>query len=91
LDSLKDVSFIYGFSCLILISYVVKIPCSSSMLIESRSSLSSSVDIVGMFYRQYMLVIDGKYNNDNDLSTGRVCQVGTRIHLGRRCSTGLTR
>jgi hypothetical protein len=29
-------------------------------------------EIVGMFYRQYMLVIDGKYNNDDDLSTGRM-------------------
>jgi hypothetical protein len=47
--------------------------------------------IVGMFYRQCMLVIDGKYNSDNDLSTGRMCQAGTRSLLGRRCRTGLTR
>ena len=26
-------------------------------------------DIVGMFYRQCVLVIDGKYNNDDVLST----------------------
>jgi len=26
-------------------------------------------EIVGMFYRQRMLVIDGKYNNDDGLST----------------------
>jgi hypothetical protein len=26
-------------------------------------------EIVGMFYRQHMLVIDGKYNNDDGLST----------------------
>jgi hypothetical protein len=29
-------------------------------------------EIVGMFYRQRMLVIDGKYNNDDGLSTGRM-------------------
>jgi hypothetical protein len=28
--------------------------------------------LVGMFYRQRMLVIDGKYNNDDGLSTGRM-------------------
>jgi hypothetical protein len=28
---------------------------------------------VGMFYRQRMLVIDGKYNNDDGLSTGIMC------------------
>jgi hypothetical protein len=27
------------------------------------------VSIVGMFYRQRMLVIDGKYNSDDGLST----------------------
>jgi hypothetical protein len=27
-----------------------------------------------MFYRQYILVIDGKYNNDDGLSTGRMCE-----------------
>jgi hypothetical protein len=42
-------------------------------------------EIVGMFYRQCMLVIDGKYNNDDGLSTGRMCQVGSRSLLGRRC------
>jgi hypothetical protein len=41
-------------------------------------------DIVGMFYRQRMLVIDGKYNNDDGLSTDKMCQVGTKIILGRR-------
>jgi hypothetical protein len=38
---------------------------------------------VGMFYRQRILVIDGKYNNNDGLSTGRICQVGTRSILGR--------
>jgi hypothetical protein len=47
LDTLKAASFIYGFSCLVLISYVVKIPCSLSMLIEFRYALSSSADILG--------------------------------------------
>jgi hypothetical protein len=42
-------------------------------------------EIVGMFYRQHILVIDGKYNNDDGLSTGRMCQAGTRSILGR-CS-----
>jgi hypothetical protein len=28
-------------------------------------------EIVGMFYKQCMLVIDGKYNNDDGLSIGR--------------------
>ena len=40
-------------------------------------------DIVGMFYRQHMLVIDGKYNSDDGLSIGRMCQVGTKSILGR--------
>ena len=31
-----------------------------------------------------MLVIDGKYKNDDGLSTGRMCKVGTRSILGRR-------
>jgi hypothetical protein len=31
-----------------------------------------------------MLVIDGKYNRDDGLSTGRMCQVGTISILGRR-------
>jgi hypothetical protein len=30
-------------------------------------------EIVGMFYRQHILVIDDKYNNDDGLSTGRMC------------------
>ena len=29
-------------------------------------------EIVGMFYRQCMLVIDGKYNSDDGLSIGRM-------------------
>jgi hypothetical protein len=41
-------------------------------------------EIVGMFYRQRILVIDGKYNNDDGLSTRRMCQAGTRSILGRR-------
>jgi hypothetical protein len=48
-------------------------------------------EIVGMFYRQCMLVIDGKYNNDDGLSTGRMCQAGTRSLLGRRCRESSTR
>jgi hypothetical protein len=48
-------------------------------------------EIVGMFYRQCMLVIDGKYNNDDGLSTGRMCQVGSRSLLGRRCKASSTR
>jgi hypothetical protein len=47
LDALKVASFIYGFSCSVLISYAVNIPCSSSMLIEFRYALSSSADILG--------------------------------------------
>jgi hypothetical protein len=47
LDYLKVASFIYQFSYSVLISYAVKIPCSSSMLIESRSALSSSVELLG--------------------------------------------
>jgi hypothetical protein len=47
LDALKDASFIFGFSCSVLISYDVTLPCSSSMLIESRSTLSFSDDILG--------------------------------------------
>jgi hypothetical protein len=47
LDGLKVASFIFGFSYSVLISYVVKIPCSSSMLIESRFDLSYSVYILG--------------------------------------------
>jgi hypothetical protein len=39
-------------------------------------------EIVGMFYRQCMLVIEGKY--DDGLSTGIMCQAGTRSILGRR-------
>jgi hypothetical protein len=38
-------------------------------------------DIVGMFYRQCILVIDDKYKNDDGLSTGRMFQVGTRSIL----------
>jgi hypothetical protein len=41
-------------------------------------------EIVGMFYRQRMLVIYGRYNSDDGLSTGRMYQVGTRSILGRR-------
>jgi hypothetical protein len=42
------------------------------------------VHIVGMFCRKRILVIDGKYNNDDGLSTGIMCQEGTRSILGRR-------
>jgi hypothetical protein len=48
-------------------------------------------DIVGMFYRQCMLVIGGKYNNDDGLSTGRMFQVGTRSLLGRGCRSSSIR
>jgi hypothetical protein len=48
LDDLNDPYFIYGFSCSVLISYDVNIPCNSSMLIEFRSDLSSSVYILGL-------------------------------------------
>jgi hypothetical protein len=41
-------------------------------------------EIVGMFYRQRILIIDGKYNNDDGLSIGRMCPAGTRSILGRR-------
>ena len=40
-------------------------------------------EIIGMFYRHSMLVIDDKNNYDDGLSTGRMCQVNTRILLGR--------
>ena len=40
-------------------------------------------DIVGMFYRLRMLFIDGKYNSDDGLSTGIMCQAGTISILGR--------
>jgi hypothetical protein len=47
LNALKAASFISRFSCSVLISYAVKIPCILSMLIEFRPSLSSSADILG--------------------------------------------
>jgi hypothetical protein len=47
LDALKAASFISRFSYLVLISYAVKIPCNSSMLIDFRYDISSSVDILG--------------------------------------------
>jgi hypothetical protein len=40
-------------------------------------------EIVGMFYKQHMLVIDGKYSNDDGLSTSIMCQVSTKSILGR--------
>jgi hypothetical protein len=46
--ALKAASFTSGFSCSVLISYAMKIPCSSSMLIEFRFDLSSSADILGL-------------------------------------------
>ena len=48
LDGLKATSFTSGFSYSLLISDAVKIPCSSSMLIEFRSDLYSSADILGL-------------------------------------------
>jgi hypothetical protein len=48
-------------------------------------------DIFGMFYRQRILVIDGKYNNNDGLSTGRMCQAGTRSILGKRSRESLIR
>jgi hypothetical protein len=47
LDSLKVSYFTYGFYCSVIISYVVKIQCISSMLIDFRSVLSSIADILG--------------------------------------------
>jgi hypothetical protein len=41
-------------------------------------------EIVGMFYMYLMLVIDGKYKKNDGLSTGIMCQAGTRSILGRR-------
>jgi hypothetical protein len=41
-------------------------------------------EIVGMFYRQHILFIDGKYNIYDGLSTGIMCQEGTKSILGRR-------
>jgi hypothetical protein len=41
-------------------------------------------EIVGMFYRQRIIIIDGKYNNDDGLSARRMCQAGTKSILGRR-------
>jgi hypothetical protein len=46
---------------------------------------------VGMFYRKCMLVIDGKYKNDDGLSIGRMCQESTRSLLGRQCRARSTR
>jgi hypothetical protein len=48
-------------------------------------------EIVGMFYSQHILVIDGKYNNNDGLSTRRMCQAGTRNILGRRSRASLIR
>ena len=36
-------------------------------------------EIVGMFYRKCILVIDGKYNNDDVLSTGIMCQRAPKV------------
>jgi hypothetical protein len=36
--------------------------------------------VVGMFYRQHMLVIDGKYNNDDGLST--VAMINNTVIIG---------
>ena len=41
-------------------------------------------EIIGMFYRQGMLFIDGKYNNDDVLSIGIMFQAGTRSIFRRR-------
>jgi hypothetical protein len=46
-------------------------------------------EIVGMFYKKCMLVIDGKYNSDDELRTGIMCQGGTRSILGRRSRASL--
>jgi hypothetical protein len=46
---------------------------------------------VGIFYRQRIIVIDGKYNNDDGLSRGRMCQAGTRSILGRHDRASSTR
>jgi hypothetical protein len=70
------------------------------ILVEKSQQVVSG--IVGMFYRQCMLVIDGKnssndgmctgkYNSDDGLSTGIMCQAGTRSILGRRSRTSSIR
>jgi hypothetical protein len=39
--------------------------------------------MLACFTGKHMLVIDGMYNNDDGLSTGIMCQEGTRSILGR--------
>jgi hypothetical protein len=58
---------------------------SEQAFTTSLNKLEGDEENVGMFYRQRMLVIDGKYNNDDGLSTGRMCQAGTKSILGRCC------
>jgi hypothetical protein len=48
-------------------------------------------EIVGMFYRQSMLVIDGKYNNDDGLSIGRMCQAGHQKSFGKTLQSKLNK
>jgi hypothetical protein len=45
-DSLNEVSHFAGLSCPVLISYAVRIPCSSSTVSLSRSGLSSRVEML---------------------------------------------
>jgi transposase InsO family protein len=52
--------------------------------VESKRKVLEAI-FFGMLYRQHMLVIGGKYNNDDGLSTSIMCQAGTRSILGR-CS-----
>jgi hypothetical protein len=76
-----------------LVPYLLGYGVSSSedKLNEEEEEICFEILFVGMFYRQCMLVIDGKYNNDDGLSTGRMCQAGTRSLLGRRCRASSTR
>jgi hypothetical protein len=48
LDALKAASFTSVFSYSVLSSYAMKITCNSSILIEFRSAISSSADILGL-------------------------------------------
>jgi hypothetical protein len=49
------------------------ISTSKNPILHSKTNnIPIKYHFVGMFYRQRMLVIDGKYNNDDGLSTGRM-------------------
>jgi hypothetical protein len=48
-----------------------------------KQNMHHYTQTIGMFYKQYMIVIDGKYSSNNDLGTGRMCQAGTKSLLAR--------